>query len=236
MPRLTWLKAFGIFWLICLPLEAHATAHCFCKLGPISSPFHDFGQIKSYGTQIGHDTDCKNACNAAAGGYMSNAANKSAVCKAAGGGNVVSYSAVGTRPYIAGNSLTCPSHSGGTPGYILFGTIPDNPMRSITINGTTINMNSQTPIIIQNQGAYVTFTLYDYLSFHVQQWTYDAILYRDGVKIEQFSKKSPVAFKGSLFVTFTGQPNAFVHGHNWKIEWRYAGPNFQNGSATFHIN
>jgi hypothetical protein len=56
------------------------------------------------------------------------------------------------------------------------------------------------------------------------------------VKIEQLSKKSPVAYQGGVYAQFTGQPNAFVHGHTWKIEWYYGGPNYTNGSASFIVN
>jgi hypothetical protein len=138
--------------------------------------------------------------------------------------------------YSAGSSLTCPASTGGTPGKILFGTIPGVISRSVTVNLATVNLYGQSQTVnVPIKGAFTSFVLNDNLSMHMQAWTYDAILYRDGVKIEAFSKKSPVAFQGSVYVQFTDQPNSFVHGHDWKVEWHYAGPNFQNGSVTFHV-
>lgn len=235
MIKFKFLVPCVLLCLACLPVTSQAKAHCFCKLGPSGSPYHDFGQIKTYGTQIGHDADCQSTCNNAVNSYLSNAASKAAVCAAANGASVVSYSAVGTRAYIAGNTKTCPSSAGGFPGSITFGAFPSS-IRSITVNNVGINPNapaSQTIVPINT--PFTTFIFTDMLQLHMQRWTYSATLYRDGVKIEQFSKKSPTAYQGGVNVQFTGQPNSFVHGHNWKIEWHYAGPNFQNGSTTFYI-
>lgn len=224
----------------CLPVEiAHAKAHCFCKLGPVGSPFHDFGQIATYNTQIGRDKVCQDACNAKGAAYMAVPANQATVCAAANGGNVVTYSAVGTRPYIAGNSITCPSSAGGTPGKIVFGTPPPLGVFGvyIAVNNVKVDLfNAGQTLQVPIQGNFTEFVLHDDLGWHKQQWTYDALLYRDGVKVEAFAKKSPPFFKGHVYVRFTDQPNSFVHGHTWKVEYHYAGrPQYQNGSATFHI-
>lgn len=223
---------------VCFRVDiAYAKAHCFCKLGPVGSPFYNFGEIATYNTQIGRDEICKTACNAKAAAYMANSASQTAVCAAAKGGNVVSYSAVGTRSYLVGNSITCPSSPGGTAGKISFG--PPLPLAvyglSMTVNNVKV-VPGQTQLLVPMKGNFTSFTLDEDLAFHTQQWTYDAFLYRDDVKVEALTKKSPLAFAGHVFVRFTDQPNSFVHGHTWKIVYHYAGrPKYQNGSATFYI-
>ena len=224
----------------CLSVEvAHAKAHCFCKLGPVGSPFHDFGQIATFNTQIGRDKVCRDACNNKGADYMAVPANQAAVCAAAMGGNVVTYSAVGTGPYSAGNSITCPSSAGGLPGKIVFGTPPPLGVFGVFIAVNNIKVDLLNPsqtLQVPIKGNFTSFELHEDLALHNQQWTYDAILYRDGVKVEALAKKSPLFFVGHVYVQFTDQPNSFVHGHTWKVEYHYAGrPRSQNGSATFHI-
>ena len=226
----------ALAWLACWPMSAaHARAHCFCKLGPIGAPYHDFGEIDSYSTQIGHDSACHNTCSSTVSSYLSNAANKTAMCAAANGGSLIASSAVGTRPYTTASTTTCPAGPGGPAGFISFA--PWITARTITVNGTGVNPYAPPPSvpISGNNTSFTIFEFTDTLHFHVQQWTYDLRLYRDGALVEQLSKKSPPASGVGVSARFTGQSNAFVHGHTWKIEWHYAGPNFQNGSATFYI-
>lgn len=227
--------------LACLPVErAQAKAHCFCKLGPVGAPFHDFGEVDTYATQIGRDEICRKTCNDQVSSYMSDPARKATVCAAAKGGNVVSYSAVGTRSYIAGNSLACPASTGGAAGSLVFNTIPGVTSPWIRINGVDVNRfappQSIQVVNVPISGAHTLFEMNDFLQLHAQSWTYDATLYRDGVKIERFSKKSPVGYHGNVMVRFTAQPNSFVHGHDWKVEWHYAGrADNLNGSVRFRI-
>ncbi len=122
-----------------------------------------------------------------------------------------------------------------TPGSIVFTTAPIY-SRAVYVNG--IGVNPYAPpwsLTVPLQTPFTTFRLDDLLSFHMQQWTYDATLYRDNVLVEQFSKKSPVASSGGVQVFFTGQPNSSVHGHNWKVQWHYSGGGFTNGSVSFYI-
>jgi hypothetical protein len=216
---------------------AAAGAHCFCKLGPVSSPIHDFGEIASYNFQNGHDAGCKALCNDRSNHYM--AANQASACNAVHGAAIVVNFAVGTKSYQGGQTYTCPhTSSTPTPGGIIFYTTPAAG-RSLDVNGVSINLNNppQQNVSIQNSGAFVTFTLNDFVQPHVQPWTYEAKLYRDKGLVENISKKAPgyIRGSGSVLVTFTGQPNSFVHGHDWKIEWHYFGQSFTNGSVSFHI-
>jgi len=166
---------------------------------------------------------------------MSSAANKTAACNASHGASIVTYSAVGTKSYQPGKTYACPINSAPQPSIFLFGTTPAV-ARSIDVNGVGVNLVGGSPVIsVPISTPFTTFTLNDYLSSHVQSWTYDATLYRDNVRVDHLSGKSPAFFRGSVLAQFTGQPNAYVHGHNWKIEWHYFGPNFSNGNVTFHI-
>jgi hypothetical protein len=215
-----------------------AKAHCFCKIGPVSSPYADLGAIGTYGVQIGHDDECRSLCNDTANQYMSDPASKAAVCKQAGNSAFAAYSAVGTRPYQAGQTFTCPQTSPQPrPGSIRFPLSPGT-IRVLNVNNIPVNAyppGPLKPVIVPYAGYYTTFSLSDYLQFHFQSWTYTARLYRDGILIEQFSKPAGVGYIGVVQVTFTGQPNAFVHGHTWKVEWEFAGSGFVNGSVSFFI-
>jgi hypothetical protein len=220
-----------------LPSAAWANAHCFCKLGPAGSPIKDFGQIATYNTQIGHDSDCSNACIDAADSYMNDAGNRVSACTKAHGTSIVTYSAVGTRSYQAGKTYTCPqTNPSASPGSIKF--LPSSQYhRSLEVNGVGVNINglSGSNVTVPINTAFTTFKLTDYLTGHVQAWTYEGTLYRDNAVVEKFSGKSSVASSQNVFVVFTGQPNSSVHGHTWKVEWHYFGSNFSNGSVTFFV-
>ena len=65
-----------------IPAMAMARAHCHCKLESLGRTIKDFGDIGSYGTQQGHDADCRRLCDGAASGYM-NATNRASAPKLA---------------------------------------------------------------------------------------------------------------------------------------------------------
>lgn len=223
--------------LCCLPAAAYSNAHCFCKLGPPGSPIKDFGQIKAYATQIGHDSDCSSACIDAADTYMNDAGNRVSACNKAHGTSIVTYSAVGTKPYQGGKTYTCPqSNTTPSPGSIKFSPAFQY-TRTLEVNGVGVNLfaPSGSQVIVPIQTPFTTFKLVDYVTFHVQAWTYEATLYRDNVLVEKFSGKSAPASSQTIAVYFSGQPNSAVHGHTWKVEWHYFGNNFSNGSVTFLI-
>jgi len=224
--------------ICCLPSAAYAKAHCFCKLGPPSAPIKDFGEIDTYKTQIGHDSECRNLCNTKVDSHLSDAANLASACSSANGVSIVAYSAVGTKAYQAGKTYTCAQISTGpTAGRIVFGLFTGTTSRSLKVNNVYVNLMStpQTFVQVPLQTPFTTFQLDDILKWHGQAWTYDATLYRDGVLVEKFSKKSPALFAGTVLVEFTGQPNNSVHGHTWKVEWHYSGNQFTNGSVSFFI-
>jgi hypothetical protein len=223
--------------LCCLPAAAYSNAHCFCKLGPPGSPIKDFGQIKAYATQIGHDSDCSSACIDAADTYMNDAGNRVSACNKAHGTSIVTYSAVGTKSYQGGKTYTCPqTTTSPAAGSIKF--VPAYQyVRTLEVNGKTVNLYALpgSNVTVPINGPFTTFKLIDYLTGHVQAWTYEASLYRDNAVVEKLSGKSSVASSQNVSVDFTGQPNSSVHGHTWKVEWHYFGNNFSNGSVTFLI-
>jgi hypothetical protein len=225
------------FAICCLPSTAHAKAHCFCKLGPPASPIKDFGEIQSYNTQNGHDSSCSNLCDATTKSYMNDSGNRASACSITNGTTIVAYSAVGTKPYRAGMTYTCPTtNSGPAAGSIHFPPSLPGTARRVWVNDEGVDPFGQIlPVKVPTQTAYTTFKLEDKLEFHVQKWTYDATLYRDNVLVERLSGKSPPASANSVAVTFTGQPNSAVHGHTWKVAWHYNGKNFDNGSVSFFI-
>src|ERR1700724_3604191 len=92
-----------------LPSAAHATAHCWCRLGSPSSPYKDFGALTSFGGQTGHDGLCHDICSQTVTSYMSNPSNYNAICSAANWGSLAAYSCVGTRPWAAAWTATCNS-------------------------------------------------------------------------------------------------------------------------------
>lgn len=106
------------------------------------------------------------------------------------------------------------------------------------INGLVINPYVPAPPSVTvpgNSTPFTNFELQDKISVTVQRWTYTAKLYRDGALVEQLAGKSRLFKPKGISAKFTGQPNSFVHGHQWKIEWHYAGPNHGNGSISFFI-
>src|SRR5437763_1294138 len=126
--------------LVAISSSAYAAgAHCYCKLGPLGAPIQNFGEIAHYGTQIGHDGACRDACNTKADAFMRSAANRAAACNATHGGSVVAYYAVGTNSYKAGATYNCPP-SGTTPnpGNIVFPGYPSEHV--IVVDGVVFNM------------------------------------------------------------------------------------------------
>lgn len=104
-----------LFWLpvvilscAMLPQDALAEAHCFCKAiinvgntagTSIPNPLLDLGQVASYSTAIGHNSDCENACSLAASNNA-NFNNKTWLCqriRVAGHHRVSAYAAVGAN-------------------------------------------------------------------------------------------------------------------------------------------
>jgi hypothetical protein len=215
---------------------AYAGAHCFCKLGPLSAPVHNFGEIEHWATQ-NHDGACRDSCNTKTDAYMRNANNRAAACNALHNASVVAYYAVGTKSYQAGGTYNCPrTGPTPTPGTLVFRGKTYSHYIQVN-NGLLINPWAPPilPVQVQNATAFVKFTLHDSLSGHAQSWTYDAYLYRDNALVEQLTGKSGPFYSGDVVAAFTGQPNSFVHGHDWKIAWHYAAPQSTNGSASFHI-
>ena len=194
-------------------------------------------KFQSYNTQNGHDSSCSNLCDATINSYMNNSSNRASACSIANGTTIVAYAAVGTKPYRAGMTYTCPTtNSGPMAGSIRFPPLLPSAVRKILVNDVGVDpLGQMLPVKVPTQTAYTTFKLEDKLGFHVQRWTYDATLYRDNVLVERLSGKSPGASANSVTVTFTGQPNNAVHGHTWKVEWHYNGKNFDNGSVSFFI-
>ncbi|HEV2851319.1 MAG TPA: hypothetical protein VHC97_00790 [Thermoanaerobaculia bacterium] len=87
---------------------AFAVAHCFCKAienvgntagTSIPNPLIDFGQLATYNTAIGHNSDCENKCSQAASN-SANFNNKTWWCqllKVKGHHRVSAYAAVGAN-------------------------------------------------------------------------------------------------------------------------------------------
>jgi len=98
-----------------------------------------------------------------------------------------------------------------------------------------MNNNTQPYTPIASTPLFTTFELIDPFSWHWQQWTYTAQLWRDSQLIEVLTQKSPFGSSLSADAKFTQQPNAFVQGHVWKIVWTYAGPNHTNGASSYSI-
>jgi len=216
------------------PSAAYANAHCWCRLGPTSSPYKDFGAIATYGTQIGHDSGCSSLCSQAASGYM--ASNQSAVCQAANFGSVAAYSCVGTRPWTTAWTQTCPAANTPLGGFLTFYNAGFT-SKTVRINNTDIplNSNAQQYTQITSTPLFTTFFFANPLNYHTQSWTYTAQLYRDNQLVETLTRKSPAVSALNAVATFTQQPNGFVHGHVWKIVWTYAGPNQPNGATSYTI-
>jgi len=205
--------------LPCFPIDAaHAKAHYYCKLWPINSAYHNFGEVATYGTQIGHANACQSTCNATVNSWLGTAANKNAACAASNNANLVSYSAVGTGSYIPGNSNACNGGTGG--GHISF--IGNNAFpRNLVVNGTSLSPPGPSTFSVQ-PSVPVNFELNDSLQWHAQKWTYTATLYRGSQVVESFSQKFPAFFKGCVQFHFSTQQASFVHGNLWKVVTSYA--------------
>jgi hypothetical protein len=138
------------------------TAHCFCKameyIGDnigisLTNPLIDFGELATYGTQIGHNADCEEKCKKAAE-QNTNFNNKTWLCqkiKQAGSRRVVAYFAVGTLNYriakditftCSGNVTTCKCPTGwtcnGCSPQVDGGWTSDGKCKKVACQGNTI--------------------------------------------------------------------------------------------------
>jgi hypothetical protein len=223
----------GILCAAAFPPAAQAKAHCFCKLQSLSTTIANFGQIGTYGTQSGHDVDCRSLCDSRSGSYMNS--SRASACSASHGGTIAAFYAVGTRAYQSGNNYTCPQTGGsaaqGSIGFDMYSV-----SRSVSINSRQIDLSKPLQVVtLQPQEAFANFELWDNLAYHNQAWTYSAKLYRDNVLVQELTKKSPPLSVGNVRVLFTGQPAQAVHGQVWKVEWYNFAPNSSNGSIEFKI-
>lgn len=216
------------------PSAVHANAHCWCRLGPTSSPYKDFGAIATYNTQSGHDGGCSSLCSQTVTGYM--ASNQAAICQAANFGSVAAYSCVGTRPWQTAWTQTCPAAGAPVGGSLSFYNAGFTD-KTVRINSVDVPMNPNTqpntPISVTPK--FTTFFFANPLNFHMQSWTYTVQLYRGNQLVETLSRKSPAVSQLNAVATFTQQPNNFVHGNVWRISWTYGGPNQPSGSTSYSI-
>lgn len=218
-----------------IPAMAMARAHCHCKLESLGRTIKDFGDIGSYGTQQGHDADCRRLCDGAASGYM-NATNRASACVASGGNTVVAVYAVGTRSYQSGDNWTC-DVGGATAINGSIEVLPGGVSRrqfklnSVELHARGINAAATLP----SGDKFANFEFIDDVPSHLQAWTYTARLYRDGALVQQFSERVRAGIVQHVRVRFSSQPAAAVHGHTWKIEWNYAAPGSDNGSQQYKI-
>jgi hypothetical protein len=102
------LIGLAILWCGGLTRDAEAAVHCFCKAienvgntagTSIPNPLIDFGQLASYSTGIGHNSDCENKCSLAASNN-GNFNNKTWWCqllKSGGHHRISAYAAVGAN-------------------------------------------------------------------------------------------------------------------------------------------
>lgn len=135
---------------------------------------------------------------------------------------------------ITTRTVTTNPSPGAAAGYL---TIYNTPATSvgITINAMYVVVNNdsqhntgQLPITPQ----FTTFVLVVPLGFHWQSWTFTAKLYRDNTLVDTLSGKSPWGSSYDAVATFAQQPNAFVHGHVWKIVWAFRN---KNGTSSYSI-
>jgi hypothetical protein len=109
------------FALLRSPAQAAGGAHCHCKAivyignnggNSIANPLIDLGDVESYNTQLGHNSDCEAKCSAAAA-QNPNFNDKTWLCQHVGCGpgqhRVSAYAAVGTLHYNIAQSIyfTC---------------------------------------------------------------------------------------------------------------------------------
>jgi hypothetical protein len=220
--------------VLSLAPEAQARVHCFCKMQSLSTTIADFGEQGSYGTQFGHDVECRRLCDSRSGSYW--ASNQAAACLVSHGGTMVAFYAVGTRSYQAGNNYTCPaSDTTAAEGSIVFHDYDVS--RKLTMNGHEVMASGFSQVILAAKDTVANFYFQDGLPPHLKAFTYSVKLYRDNLLVQELSKSSPpVALAGGdVMVWFTGQPAKSVHGHTWKVEWYWFGPNARNGSSQFKI-
>jgi hypothetical protein len=220
--------------LIATITPAFADTHCFCKLGPVDSPIHDFGQVAGWTTKYGHDKACKDACNIHTDEFMRNAGNRAAACARMNGAPVVNYYAIGTGAYTAGGTYNCPQTGPTpTPGIVTFPG--GSQSHQLIIDGTQYNWYQVPPTVtVSHTKQFITFEFYDGLTFHVQQWTYYARLYRNNSIVEEL--RGITHGGGNVYVRFTEQPNSFVRGQTWKIVTHYGGPGYTDLSTSFFVN
>lgn len=223
----------GISLVLGAQQAAYAKAHCYCRLQSQSTTIN-FGEIASYNTQIGHDSNCAALCNDRASHHFGS--NQASVCAASHGSTLVAFYAVGSKSYQSGRNFACPqTGASATKGSITFDRYQID--RKLTLNETEINFNTPPPFVtLPPQAEFATFKFNDVLPAHVKPWTYTAKLYRDNVLVEEISKPSTAVSIGNVWVVFTSQPAKTVRGHVWKVEWHYFAPGFSNGSAQFQIN
>lgn len=219
--------------------NAFAKAHCYCVLGPSGSPFHNFGELSEYKTQLGHDNHCSGVCKGTANSWLNDPQNKAAMCTASGGGAFISYSKVGTRPYKQVSSYACASAANaGASGSIIFSNSPPlgNANSGVSANGKQFVSSGSTTGVF-NGTSFVTFSHFQLISQHFASNTYTANLYRDNVLIDTQTAKTPCCqVKGTVArVTFAQQADAFVKGHTWKVMWVYQGKSPINGTIQTFI-
>lgn len=227
-----------------LSAKAYGSAHCFCKLGDPSHPIHDFGTVGEWGTQIGHDSACRDACAMKTDQFMRIAANHAAACTAAHGASVTMFYAVGTKSYQSGGTYNCSQGGGGAAqGSIGFPNASDfvGVMPHVIVNDTDqANLPPGMPFNLPANAPFMTVRFVDKLGgyYHLQRWSVTARLYRDGVLIETLSALSPANGGKDLGVevTFTQQPRNFARNHTWTITTHYAGPGHGDRSNSFKVS
>jgi len=227
-------------WILCMtlvamtPAMALARAHCYCKAQSLGTTIKDFGAIGSYGTQVGHDADCRALCDGAANGYM-NATNRAAACAASGGNAIVAVYAVGTRSYQSGDNFTC-AIGGVSAARGSIQVFPLGHARQLKLNDRAINPTGiHASVTLPASDKFANFEFIDDLPSHLQAWSYTARLYRDGALVQEFSERTRAGLLQHVTVKFSGQPASAAHGHRWKIEYHNSGPGADNGSYDFRI-
>lgn len=130
--------AIAVFVLLGCVEGAVAKAHCHCKIAawqasPVSivtGVVHDFGDIASWNTQIGHDNACQALCASKSSEYFNNLGSSGQASLCAGSSRY-SYYAVGSKDYRGGGELPCPAV--GPPKLWLVTQSVSGQTRTITI-------------------------------------------------------------------------------------------------------
>jgi len=139
--------------------SARARSHCYCKMQSPSGAVADFGSLGSYGTQQGHDEDCRKLCDGRASDYWKN--NQSAACTASKGATLVANYAVGTRGYQAGNNYTCPlSGTSAVDGFLSFDNAFPESVRW-KLDGNAIAPDKFGNVTLDPHDSFVNFAAYD---------------------------------------------------------------------------